>query len=281
MSEPEQDPSDFTTFGDASNDGRPTGRSATPKWIAALVVTALVAAGVAWFVTDRSTTDDLGQPVAKGSATTTAGSDPGTVPEAPAGADTQTPSWLFSLTASGGTFGANSLNPDIGTITLTGVSRETLGFTDRPVRDAVSFATDQLPTAWPELFADSDPNAVLVTRDDDGTRHSYVLELSSPTVDGDSITFQVAAIEGKDHSSQLPGMKTVPAAVPPTAFGEASLFIDSVTPPGPHWVCLDPNNDGRMINPPAPIPYESVDSPASRKFYDECTAKHGITATRD
>ena len=278
MTEPEQDPSDFTTFGDDSNDDRPAGRgarSSTPKWIAALVVTALVAGGVAWFVTDRSKAEDLGEPVAKESVTSSTTVDPDATGEAVDPPEEEV-SWLFSLTATGGTFGANSLNPNIGTITLTGVSAETVGFTDRPVRDAVTFATDKLPAAWPEIFADSDPNAVLVTTDGDGTRHSYVLELSSPTSDGDSLTFQVAAIEGKDHSSHLPGMNHVAATVPPVAFGEVTLFIDSVTPPGPRWVCAKDPEDvyDTQVNPPAPIPFDSWDSPASKQFEAQCFAKH-------
>ncbi len=273
MTEPEQNPSDFTTFGDESNEGPsagPAGRSSTPKWIAALVVTAVVAAGVAWFVTDRSASGDIGEPVAKESATTSTAKG-----AAAADAPAQTPSWLFSLTATAGTFEANDLNPNIGTVTLTGVSAETVGFTDRPVRDAVTFATDKFPTAWPELFGDSDPNGVLVTSDADGTRRSYVLELSSPTVDGDSLTFQVAAIQGEDHSSQLPGMKTVAATVPPSTFGEVTLFIDSVSPPGAHWVCMGPEGTQTTINPPAPVAYDSWNSPTSQQFEAQCFAKRG------
>ena len=134
MTEPEQDPSDFTTFGDESNADRPAGHgagSSTPKWIAALVITALVAAGVAWFVTDRSKADDLGEPVAEESVTSSTTVDPDSTGEAVDPPEEEV-SWLFSLTATGGTFGANSLNPNIGTITLTGVSAETVGFTDRP-----------------------------------------------------------------------------------------------------------------------------------------------------
>jgi hypothetical protein len=249
-----------------------------------MAAVAVIAAGAGWFAADRSTTDDLGEPVsADGSGDATPGDEPAADEaelaakadaSAAAAADAAgTPSWLFSLTATGGTFAANELNPNIGTLTLTGTSVETTGFTDRPVRDAVTFGTDKLPTAWPQMFADSDPNAVLIARDADGTRRTYVLELSSPTIDGTALTFQVAAVEGKDHSSPLPGMTTRAATVPPASFGEVALFIDSVTPPGPHWICQD--SSGRQINPPAPIPYDSWTSPSANQFSAQCWAKHG------
>jgi hypothetical protein len=269
MTEPEQDPTSAPTSGAHPSGAGTAGRgSATPKWIAALVVTAVVAAGAGWFVADRSTTEDLGEPVAEEAAEDA---------EDDAIDATESPSWLFSLTATGGTFAANDLNPNIGTLTLTGTSAETTGFTDRPDRDAVTFGTDQLPGAWSQMFADSDPNAVLVTRDADGTRHTHVLELSSPTIEGTSLTFQVAAIEGDDHSSQVPGMTTRAATVPPATFGEVALFIDSVTPPGPHWICMSGSGaDATQINPPAPIPYDSFGSAASQQFEVQCVAKKGV-----
>lgn len=271
---------------DAPHRGSGT-RSSAPKWIAAMAVVAVVAAGAGWFAADRSTSDDLGDPVAAEASTDDAAGDEPTADEAEmakkaeaAAADAadaaDSPSWLFSLTAEAGTFSANELNPNIGTLTLTGTSAETTGFTDRPVRDAVTFGTDKLPTAWPEMFADSDPNAVLIARDADGARQTYVLELSSPTIDGTALTFQVAAVEGKDHSSQLPGMTTRAATVPPGSFGEVALFIDSVTPPGPHWICQD--SSGRQINPPAPIPFDSWTSPSATQFEAQCWSKHGTSS---
>jgi len=280
MSEPEQDPTSAAPpEGSHESDGRTIStadRSSTPKWIAALVVTTVFAAGAGWLVADRSTTKDLGEPVASEDST----DDVSVVDAAEVDADAAgMPSWLFSLTATGGTFTANELNPNIGTLTLTGTSADTTGFTDRPVRDAVSFGTDKLPGAWPQMFADSDPNAVLVTRDADGTRNTYVLELSSPTIDGTALTFQVAAIEGEDHSSQVPGMTTRQATVPPATFGEVALFIDSVTPPGPHWVCLTGTEGNQtQINPPAPIPFDSWTSKAATQFEAQCVANKGTPA---
>jgi hypothetical protein len=289
MSDPGQDPTSAEAPDSSpTSDAAPaaTGaRSSTPKWIAVIAVVAVVAAGAGWFIADRSPTEDLGDPVAEEASTadsttnTTVDKADQAAAEAAAAEAADAagkPSWLFSLTATGGTFSANDLNPSIGTLTLTGTSAETTGFTDRPVRDTVTFGTDKLPTAWPEMFASSDPNAVLIARDADGTRQTYVLELSSPTVDGTSLTFQVAAIEGKDHSSQLPGMSTRTATVPPATFGEAELFIDSVTPPGPHWICTTgTNGGGTQINPPAPIPFDSWTSQASNQFEAQCWAKHG------
>ncbi|MFN7149213.1 MAG: hypothetical protein ACK4V6_07010 [Microthrixaceae bacterium] len=291
MSDPAQDSTSAATPEPSpTNDATPAGagaRSSAPKWIAAMAVIAVIAAGAGWFAADRSTTEDLGEPVADDASTADTPGDEPTADEAELAAKAEeaaaeaadaagTPSWLFSLTATGGTFSANELNPNIGTLTLTGTSTETTGFTDRPIRDAVTFGTDKLPTAWPEMFADSDPNAVLIARDADGIRQTYVLELSSPTIDGTALTFQVAAVEGKDHSSQLPGMTTRAATVPLASFGEVALFIDSVTPPGPHWICTSGSNgSGTQITPPAPIPFDSWTSQASNQFEAQCWSKKG------
>ena len=249
------------------------GPSATPRWIAALVVTAVVAAGAAWFVTDRSNADDLGEPTSASSTTTDTGADADAAEPDPAAS----PSWLFSMTASGATFAANELNPNIGTLTLTGTDSLVTGFTDRPVRDTVSLEPDGLVSAWPTLFADSDPNAVLVTRSADGTPSSYVLELSSPSIDGSSVTFQVGVVVGEDHSSQIPGMTAVTPVPPPATMGAVSLFIDDVRGPGQTWVCI--GSDGTPINPPAPIPYDgNVQSTASTQFEAQCVAKKGKPA---
>jgi hypothetical protein len=254
---------------------RPQRASSTPKWIAALVVTAVLAAGAAWFVTDRAEDHGIGQPVAATSTTSPPSTTAGHGASSDAGSDAASaPSWLFSTTAANGTFGANALDPTVGTLTLTGTDAQVTGFTDRPDRDTVLFPPDKLVAAWPTLFADSDPNAVLVTHDAAGATSTSVLELSSPTVDGTTLTFQVAAIEGKDHSSQLPGMTAVPATVPPASFGAASLFIDNVIT-SVIWVCKD--GSGATIGSPPPSP-GSPTAPGSG-FYAECI-KNGGTPSK-
>ena len=270
--QPTADPVEASN-GDAA--GRPgSGRSTTPGWIAALAVTALLAAGITWFVTDRSQSDDLGQPTSATASSTAASSTAASsTPQPSDDSDSPAPSWLFAMTASGATYSANQLNPDVGTLTLSGVDPQVTGFTDRPVRDKVSIGADGLVSAWPTLFADSDPNAVLVARDASGTPASYVLELSSPTVDGTSVTFQVGVVGGKDHSSLVPGMTAVAATPPPASLGQLSLFIDDVRP-GQTWICV--GSDGRQINPPAPIPYSgSIYNTDSQQFQAQCYSKHG------
>jgi len=73
MSEPEQDPTSAAPpEGSHESDGRTIStadRSSTPKWIAALVVTTVFAAGAGWLLADRSTTKDLGEPVASEDST--------------------------------------------------------------------------------------------------------------------------------------------------------------------------------------------------------------------
>ncbi|MFN7150678.1 MAG: hypothetical protein ACK4V6_14535 [Microthrixaceae bacterium] len=244
-----------------------TTQSSTPKWIAALGVTAVIAAGAGWFVADRSQSDDLGDPVAATSTAAPAATDAST--EDPS-ADEVEPSWLFSSTAGGGTFATDA--DGTSTLTLTAVDPEITAFTDRPVRDTAVVATDQLTEAWPTMFADSDPNAVLVTRAADGTASTYVLTLSDPTISGTGLSFRAVVVEGQDHSAELPGSTRTPAVAPPATFGASSLFVDNVGRT-PNWICTD--GKGNLINPPAPIPYHGEDQ-AGLAFEAQCHQKGGI-----
>lgn len=235
--------------------------SSTPKLIGAVVVTAVVVAAATWFITDRSTSSEsvsVIEPTEESAEELTA---------AP-GEDAK-PSWLFSVTAEGGTFepGADGT----GTLTLAGTAGETTGFTDRPVRDAVRFPTPELAAGWPTLFEDSSPNAVLVSRGEDGTPSTHVLVLEDPVSDGTTLTFTATPVGGQGHSDELPGMVDVAATPPAATLGQVSLFIDSVGP-GQTWMCTDGN--GRIINPPAPIPYTGLNS-AGNTFEAQCRSKGG------
>jgi hypothetical protein len=217
----------------------------TAAWAAALVVTALVVGVGTWFVTDRDRTGDAGDAAAVEQA--------GGVTASAADA---TPSWLFSETAGGGTYAEHA--DGTATLTLTDVDADVTGFTDRPDRDTVVFPAAKLVEAWPTLFADSPPNAVLVTRDSSGAASSYVLTLTDPSVDGSTMTFTAAIVQGKDHSSQLPGMTQAPSTRPQASFRAVSLFIDDVNPSSGSFKCV--NGSGQVITPPGtyPVIYKPV-----------------------
>lgn len=228
-------------------------------WIAALAVTAAVAAGGTWLVVDRTDDQPMGDPVAVVAETPT--DDPA--------ADAAAPSWLFSQTAGAGTFVDDG--DGSGTLTLTDVAPGVTGFTDRPDRDTVVISVETLVEAWPTLFADSAPNAVLVEHDPAGDTDSFVLELSDPAFDGTTLTFAAKVVHGEDHSSQLPGLTATPYTTPPETFSTVSLFIDNVLP-SQMWICSKPGVP--VMNSPAAIPYPAS-ATATSTFEVQCLAAGG------
>lgn len=136
------------------------------------------------------------------------------------------PSWLFSQGATGGTLTQGADGTYI--LTLTGVDPEVVAFTDRPVRDATIIDSDELVQAWPDLFAGSAPNAVLVEHGPGGQRASAVLTLIGVTSNADTLTYTATLITDKVPSG-LEALADSTTAAPPTSFASASLFIDTAT----------------------------------------------------
>jgi len=184
------------------------------SWVVALVAFAVAIAGATWWTIDR-------------------GQD-------------QNPSWLFSHTASAGTLLRQS-DGDY-TLTLTGIDPHVMAFTDRPVRDSVIVPATDLITAWPGLFVDSPPNAVLVEHNAKGNTDSVVLTLTNPrlatpaaanstSADTATLTFDAKLIT-TEHPSNLKRLTRGIHKTPPATFANASLFIDdvdvmTVSPTGP------------------------------------------------
>jgi hypothetical protein len=102
------------------------------------------------------------------------------------------------------------------TLTLTGVSPNSIIFADRPVRAAGHALTAHLIEEWGtgnDSFAKDPPNAtVSVFSTDASSVKDAVIVLTSPKLDGDKLTFNVKVLEG-----DLAG-----------ADGPASLFIDII-----------------------------------------------------
>ncbi|MGO4739173.1 hypothetical protein AB4099_21675 [Bosea sp. 2KB_26] len=100
------------------------------------------------------------------------------------------------------------------TLTLTGVSANSIVFADRPVRAAGHVATRQFIMQWDEgkdNFAKDPPNATISVLGGDGSKVSdAVVTLRSPKLDAGNLTFEVSILEGS-----LTG-----------ASGPAALFID-------------------------------------------------------
>jgi hypothetical protein len=114
---------------------------------------------------------------------------------------------LAVLNADGATLSGN-------TLTLNGVSPNTIVFADRPVHAAGHVLTSHFLREWDEgsdSFAQNPPNATISVLSKDGEKvEDAVVELKSPKLDGDKLTFDVSVLEG--------GIKS--------ADGAAALFID-------------------------------------------------------
>jgi hypothetical protein len=84
------------------------------------------------------------------------------------------------------------------TLTLAGVSPTSIVFADRPVRAAGHLPTEALLDEWTTGdFAKDAPNATVSVLSKDGvSAHDVVVELRSPRLEGDRLTFDVRVLEG-------------------------------------------------------------------------------------
>jgi hypothetical protein len=100
------------------------------------------------------------------------------------------------------------------TLTLTGISPNSIVFADRPVRAAGHLLTAHLLEEWSAgSFAKDPPNATVSVLSKAGDSvHDAVVELRDPHLDGDKLTFDVRVLEG-----DLVG-----------ADGPASVFVDII-----------------------------------------------------
>ena len=100
------------------------------------------------------------------------------------------------------------------TLTLTGVSPNSIVFADRPVRAAGHLLTEHLLEEWSVgSFAKDPPNATVSVLSKDGASvRDAVVELKIPHLEGDRLTFDVRVLEG-----DLTG-----------ADGPASVFVDII-----------------------------------------------------
>ena len=100
-----------------------------------------------------------------------------------------------------------------GKLTMTGVDMNAIVFADRPVSAAGHVMTEQFVQQWDEgrgNFAIDPPNATISVLGGDGSDvDDAVVTLTNPVLDGKSLTFDVAVLEGGITKS-----------------GPAALFID-------------------------------------------------------
>lgn len=102
------------------------------------------------------------------------------------------------------------------TLTLTGISRNSIMFADRPVRAAGHDLTAHLLEEWAPgsgSFAKDPPNATVSVLDKDGAAvEDAVVVLKDPKLSGDTLTFDVEVLESNLAKAD----------------GPASIFIDSL-----------------------------------------------------
>jgi len=107
-------------------------------------------------------------------------------------------------------------------LVLTGVSKNSIVFADRPIRAAGHVTTEQFIMQWDEgkdNFAIDPPNATISILGGDGSDvNDAVVTLKTPKLEGDTLTFDVAVLEGNLNN----------------ASGPAALFIDAFAVSGPY-----------------------------------------------
>lgn len=131
------------------------------------------------------------------------------------------------------TGGATTLTPgadDIHTLTMTGVTAQTLYFSDRPNRVTGAMPTGTLVEAWADAFAGDPPNATLIGHSEIGgdTEEAVVIELLEPAYDAASatLTYQVRLLGAEAIADRTFEQEPLTVLDGPRQYAEAHLFID-------------------------------------------------------
>ena len=131
------------------------------------------------------------------------------------------------------TGGATTLTPgtdDIHTLTITGVTAQTLYFSDRPNRIAGAIPMAALIERWADAFAGDPPNATLIGHPEAGgeTEEAVVVELLTPTYDAASatLTYQVRILDVDEIADRTFEQQPLTVLDAPREYAEAHLFID-------------------------------------------------------
>jgi hypothetical protein len=103
------------------------------------------------------------------------------------------PSFLFVQSA-------KKIDYKDGVMTLYDVPKQTMFFTDRPNRVVGNLPTDKFVARWttdtsPGGFASNPPNAAVTIFQPDGAK-TAIVELSSPRLDGNKLSYNVKVLQG-------------------------------------------------------------------------------------
>ena len=106
----------------------------------------------------------------------------------------------------------------------------TAWFTDRPDRTAGSMTLADLVSMWSAQGFDTDPPNAAVAVTVAGEQHQHVVELTTPVVVGDTVTFRAVDL-GKDETTDPVAGRDATHDVTTGHFGATELFIDNATQP--------------------------------------------------
>jgi hypothetical protein len=110
---------------------------------------------------------------------------------------------------------ADSAKLEGDSLTLTGVAKSAIVFAERPAKAAGHLTTSELIAQWAkgtDNFRTDPPNATISILGEGSDVSDAVVTLKDPKLDGSTLTFKVAVLEGNLHGAD----------------GPAALFID-------HW----------------------------------------------
>jgi len=135
----------------------------------------------------------------------------------------KTPSYMFVQNANGGTFTKNADGNY--TLTLQGVSSQTIFFSDRPVRDAGQVETQ---TFLNQLCFNTKnpPNAAVDVLGAGKDNDVVIVSLSNPVYDKDLHTLQYSAKMIPNYKHSVDSMNKRKDDSIPATFGSVAIFID-------------------------------------------------------
>ena len=135
----------------------------------------------------------------------------------------KTTSYLFVQNATSGTFTSNG--DETYTLTMNGVSSQTIYFSDRPERDAGQI--DMQTYLNSGRFNDTNPpNAAIDVLNGEEGSDVAIVELFNPVYDSDAATLQYTARILEDASHSVAVFNERRDASIPTTFDAVALFID-------------------------------------------------------
>jgi hypothetical protein len=149
-----------------------------------------------------------------------------------------TPTYLFVQQASGGTMAPTGTGE--WELTLTGVSPQTVFFTDRPARQAGVLATARFLELDGMFTGDDPPNAAVVLAEPASAEEDAVIvELREPVYDAAAGTLRyTVTVLGEGDAEELAAWSDRADASLPETFGHVALFIDGAKVACTMWGCV-------------------------------------------